>query len=351
MTKEIINKIMNYAEKAGYPKIEPAGLLYRRAGYPFNPSAGHHIADTILLNKAPVNPTAFSVSERCMREVDASKIGISNRHLTFFEMIEFSEVGDSSKLNHAKLVEDIYNILTKQLKLKKENLLITALDKCKIDNLIVSLKDTKKTYEVWKKILGEDKIILTRGRRNFFITRQPKSPGGVGYEIYYKLPNGEFIEIASQVNYKYVFYGFNNIRLVKNENLACGFGLERLQMVFENKEKIHEISSIKPIKEIVLNMLEDNREKILYDENAAIIADHIRTITFIVYDSAKRELDNTQNKILKRFIKKLKSEIDYLGIENKTIYDKLVQKTIDLYKDRYPLLTKEKDKILEIINL
>jgi alanyl-tRNA synthetase len=343
--KEIITKIINYVKKEGYPEVEPAGLLFRRKGYPFNPSAGHHIIDPILLDNRKREPIKFCLVERCLRETDISKIGISDRHLSFFEMIEFTQTGDGSKIDYVKHTEDIYNILTGELGLEKEKLFITILEKCNIDNLIVTMDDTRKVYELWKKLLGEKNIILTRGRRNFFITREPETPGGPGYEIYYKLPNGKYVEIASQVNYKYIFHGQNNITPAKNENLTCPFGLERLQMVFENKNHISEISTVKPIKEVVLNMLNNEKEKELYDESASIIADRMRAITFIIYDAQKTQLDKTQGKILRKFIKNLKSEVDYLGIEDKLIYEKLIDAVINVYRDRYPRLKDIKEDI------
>lgn len=345
MTPEnILEKLFNFFKEKGFLPIQPAGLLYRRKGYPFNPSAGHHIADPILLDKKPIKPIQFSLSERCMREADTSKIGISNRHLTFFEMIEFSGVGDNQKLDYKKHTEAIYEVLVKILGLKKERILITALCNVKIDNLEISIDDTEKTYNEWSKLLGKNKIVLTRGRRNFFITRELGSPGGIGYEIYYKLNNGQFIEIASQVNYKYVFWNNNDIRHARNENLACGFGLERLMMVFENKEKIHDISSIKPLKEIILQGCSENEKK-LYDENCAIIADHIRTISFIIHDSQNKDMDSTQQKILRKIIKYLHSEINYLGLDEK-ICDKILDVFIALNQNRYPNFLKLKDKIL-----
>ncbi len=345
--ENILEKLFDFFKERGFLPVEAAGLLYRRKGYPFNPSAGHHIADSILIDKDPANPIQFSLSERCMREADTNKIGISNRHLTVFEMIEFSEVGDSHKLNYKKHVETIYEILVKILGLDKSRILITALDNIKIDNLEISVDDNKKTYNEWSKLLGQNKIVLTQGRRNFFITREFGSPGGIGYEIYYKLNNGQFIEIASQVNYKYVFWNNNDIRHARNENLACGFGLERLMMVFENKEKIHDISSIKPLKEIILQRGSEN-EKNLYDENCAIIADHIRTISFIVYDSQNKDMDLTQQKILRKIIKNLHSEIIYLGLDEK-ICGQILDVFIMLNQSRYPNFLKLKDKILSCI--
>lgn len=349
--KEIITKIMNYTKKAGYPEVEPAGLLFRRKGYPFNPSAGHHIFDPIVLDNQRKEPIRFSLVERCLRETDISKIGISDRHLSFFEMIEFTQVGDGNKIDYIKHTEDIYNILTKELGLKKEKLFITILEKCNIDNLKITAEETRKFYELWKKLLGGKNIILTRGKRNFFVTREPESPGGPGYEIYYKLPNGKYIEIASQVNYKYIFYGQDNIRGSKNENLTCPFGLERLQMVFENKEHISQISTVKPIKEVILKMLANEKERELCDESASVIADQIRTISFITYDAQKKPLDNTQAKILRKFIKNLKSEINYLGIEDKMVYEKLIDTVISVYKDRYPKLGDMKKEIMATIEL
>ncbi|MDO8740538.1 MAG: alanine--tRNA ligase-related protein [Candidatus Woesearchaeota archaeon] len=346
-SKNIIKNVIDFAEKSGYPLEKSVGLLYARGGYgKFNPSAGHHIVDPILRDECPRPPITFSLAERCLRETDSSKIGISNRHLSFFEMMEFTQVGNPDMLNFEKNTQEIYELITNVLGLKKDKLLVTYLEDCKIDDVHITSQETRKIANVWKNLLGEAQVIPTKGRRNLFIARIPNCAGGPGFEIYYKMVDGRYVEIASQLNYKYIFNGQNNISLTKNEVIAAAFGLERILMALEEKEKIHNISLIKPLKDIV----DCGKEKELYDENAAIIADAIRAISFIVYDSNDKELSPSQKKIFKNLIKELRTEINYLGVGDHNIYEKVVQANINLYAERYPFLLNKKDKILETIN-
>jgi len=122
-------------------------------------------------------------------------------------------------------------------------------------------------------------------------------------------------------------------------------------MVLENKNSIYDISLVKPIKDIIIKALKDGTEQ-LYGDNVNLIADHIRAITFIIWEKERqnKELTDSQKKILKKFKKNLNNSLVYLGIGTE-IYADLIDVAIDLYKDRFSDLLKYREKILEYLNL
>jgi alanyl-tRNA synthetase len=332
-----------------YPKAEPAGLLQSRVAYgKFNPSAGHVIIDPILRENTPHKINSFSVIERCLREADSSRIGLSNRHLSFFEMMVFSYYGADSDLPFEKSTQDFYKLLTETLGLDKNKILVTILNNCEIKNLHIGEEETKRAYDAWAKFLPENQIKKTDGRRNFFIAMLPNAAGGTGAEIYYQMVNGEYVEIGSQVHYHYLYDG-NSLKQTINGNIGSGIGLERVLMALEGKEKVYDVSLIKPLKEVICKRLEDEKTARLYDENVNVIADNIRAITFAVYEKERQNVKFTesQEKIFNKLKKSLNGEIEYLGIE-KDIHKELIDTTIDLYKDRFKDLGDYKEKILAV---
>jgi len=347
--KEFVENLFGFVRDE-YPQIEPAGLLQSRIAYgKYNPSAGHHIIDPILQDEKPHQVKKFSILERCLREADSSRIGLSNRHLSFFEMFVYTYYGENSKLLIEQPTKIFYELLINKLGLNKDKFLITILKECKIENLHLTEKDTEREYEIWSKLFGKDKVKRTKGRRNLFLARLPGAAGGTGVEIYYRI-NGKYVEIGSQLHYHYIFNGPNNIIKTTNGNFGNGLGLERLLMVLENKSSVYDISLIKPIKDILIKSLNDGTEQ-LYDDNINLTADHIRAITFVIWEKERQntKLTNSQEKILRKFKKNLDSSLAYLGIDTK-IYADLIDVIIDLYKDRFADLPRYKDKILEYLN-
>jgi len=347
-----IEKLFQYIEKNGFPRTESVGLLQSREAYgKFNPSAGHHIVDPVIADNEPHELKSFSLLERCLRETDSSRIGLSNRHLSFFEMWEHTYYGHYEKLikKRQEVAEVYYHSLIDILGLNPDNLLVTVMQGCDLDNLHLDSKETQEMYEIWCGLIGKDKVKRTKGRRNLFLARIPGAAGGTGAEIYYKMINDEYIEIGSQVEYHFIFRGNMNIHSAINGCLASALGLERLLMALENKVSIYDISLIRPIKDIVVKALNDGVEE-LYEDNINIIADHIRAITFIIYEKEKqvRELSSSQERILRNYKKNIDSQVNYLGINART-YEDMVDCIIDVYRDRYPDLSDKRNKILDFL--
>jgi len=344
--KELVESLFNFVRDK-HPQIEAAGLLQSRVAYgKYNPSAGHHITDPVLQDKKPHPIKSFSILERCLREADSSRIGLSNRHLSFFEMFAFHVYGEHNKLPKKETTEKFYNLLIKDLGLEKNKLVVTVLGKCNFENLSLDDSETEEIYNCWINLLNKTQVKRTVGRRNFFIARIPGAAGGTGFEVYYKMANGDYVEIGSQVDYHYVFHGPMNMHPTTNGTLGSGLGLERLLMALENKKTVYDTSLAKPIKDVVVKALNDGTE-MLYEDNINLIADHIRAITFVIWEKERQnaELTNSQKKILKKFKKNLNSSLIYLGLEP-TIYTDLVDVTIDLYKDRFWDLPNYKNTIL-----
>ena len=350
-----LKDVKTYVESRGFISYESLGLLQPEFDdYPFSPSAGHHVInEVILLDNNPRKVFKFSVvPDRSLRMYDIERIGISNRHLSFFESILIGYAGASEKLPKEEACKELFDLF-KYFNLDPNRLLITCLDYAKAEG--IEIKEDKTFYDTWVELLGKNKVKKTKGRRNLFYARINGHPGGTGCELYYKIGK-TFVEIGSMVNYKFKFTG--GLERTRNAAILQGFGLERLLMAIEEKEKISDISLIKPIKEVIKKYLriygEDDVTIDLYDESLTKIADSIRAILFIIHDCQGdiKKLSKSQRKILYKFKKTLnseKSEINYLGIYDLKIYEDLVDAAIDIFKGRYPKIKELRETILEYI--
>ncbi len=350
--ENLLKNARTYSESKGFESRQSPGLLQPQFHFAFAASAGHHIADPIMFSEKLEPLYKFSViPDVTLRMYDLDKIGISNRHLSFFEAIVFGYVGAEEQLPKKEACEEYFNII-KHFNLDPKKLLVTSFGYAKAEGKELNSSKEDIFHSTWKKLLGPEKVKKTRGRRNLFYSRVIGNPGGIGYELYYQLGKN-FVEIGSQVNYMFKFTG--GLKKTKNEAILQGFGLERLLMAIEDKEKISDTSLILPIKNVVKDYLktygEDETTINLYDENLFKIADNIRATSFIIHDSKGNvnKLSKSQRKILNGFKKNISSELNYLGIYDSDIHQDLMDLTIDLYKDRYPNLPQYKEKILEFI--
>jgi alanyl-tRNA synthetase len=354
--EQILDEMKTFLVARGFSLRESIGLLDPRFGYPFSPSATHQIIDDVVVGSSTPQPLIkFAViPDRSLRMYDIEKIGISNRHLSFFETLAFGYAGARDVLPKEQACKEVYDLMI-HLGLDRSKLLITCLDNVKAEGTEIDNKEDAVFFRTWRKLLGTHFVKLTAGRRNLFYSRIKGNPGGTGCEIYYRIGDN-YIEIGSQVNYKFKFTG--GLERTVNAAVPEGFGFERLLMAMENKQKISDVSLISPIKECVRDYLrargEDDQTINLYDENITSIADSIRAIAFVLYD-AKGDLGNltgSQRKILHDFRKNLnseKSEVNYLGVYDKSIYSSLVDAALNLYVSRYPALPSYRSAILNFI--
>jgi len=310
MTKTL-NEIKEYLSRRGFLLVESPGLLQPKFGYPFSPSAGHHVIDEIVVsNQEPQEIIKFAViPDRSIRMYDVDKIGISPRHLSFFETLVFGYAGASEKLPKDEASHELFNLFL-FLGLNPEKLLVTTFWGANAEGTSFSENEDKEFYDAWL-WLGNGNVKKTKGRRNLFYSRKIGNPGGTGCELYYNT-SGKFIEIGSQVNYKFKFTG--GLERTRNAAILQGFGLERLCMALENVDNIGQISQIEHLKKEILfysnsYLNEDVETTRLYDESLLKIADGIRAINAINLDSKNSELSPTQRKILKNFEKSVRNEL------------------------------------------
>jgi alanyl-tRNA synthetase len=344
---QLLAAVKEYLRNRGFPSFESPGLFQPKFGYAFSPSAGHHLIDQIVITEqVPQEVRRFStVPDRSMRVYDLSKIGVSRRHLSFFETLVFGYCGAAERLPKEESVKELFNLFL-HLNLEPDKLLVTTFGGAEAEGTKIDSSEDGRFYDSWKSLLGADKVKRTRGRRNLFYSRVIGNPGGTGCELFYLVRDG-YVEIGSQVNYRFNFTG--GLERTANAAILQGFGLERLLMAWENKSRIGDISLFAPLKEVVESYLpdEDSETISLFDESINKISDHVRAVCFIIYDSKERKFTRAQSKILSRLIKETKSEVNYLGIYDPVIFKELIDQAIRTYQDRYDGMHDINQEVLE----
>ena len=136
---------------------------------------------------------------------------------------------------------------------------------------------------------------------------------------------------------------------IAHPNIDTGMGLERITMVLENADNIFEIGLvkdiIKTIEEISGVKYKENHQN---DVSIRIIADHVRAMTFLIYDGVIPS-NEQRGYVLRRLIRRACRHGKLLGI-NDSFIEKVIDSCIRVYESGYPELKDERDRIVKIAN-
>lgn len=280
--------------------------------------------------------------QKCIRTNDIENVGVTKRHLTFFEMMGNFSIGDYFK---EEAIEFAFELLTSPsyfaIPLKKLYVTIYT--------------DDETAYHKWLSLgMPEDHIVRLEG--NFWEIGE--GPCGPDSEIFYDRgekydPNKDALENfkkdEEQERYieiwNNVFSQFNSkhnvprskYKELPHKNIDTGAGLERWCCIFQDVDSPFETDLLHPI----IDRLE-KMTGILYDGQTAfkVIADHIKTVTFALSDGAVFE-NVGRGYVLRRLLRRSVRYGKKLGL-NKPFMYLLVSDVVATMIKAYPYLNKNR---------
>lgn len=339
-----------------------------------------------LLGEKHPKGTRLVNSQTCLRAQDIDDVG-DNRHTTFFEMLGNWSLGDYFKEEE---IPWLFEFLTGEVGLSPENLYVT----CYIGNKLFDIPKDTKAAELWhglfskkhveakqveigseedgyKKGLSGGRIFFYDGSKNWWsragaeATTPVGDPCGPDTEVFYDFgenlgihensefkdkkchPNcdcGRFIEIANSVfmAYKRTSKGFEPL---EKPNVDFGGGLERIAVAALHDPDVFKISLLAPIVEKLESLSGKSYEA--HTESMRVIADHLRAATFLAVDGVVPS-NKEQGYVMRRVMRRAIRRAFDLGIEQNFL-EKIVPVITDLYKDDYPEVAKNVNKVIEVL--
>ena len=336
---EIRSLFIDYFNKHDHNVLKSSSLIPHDDSLLFTAAGMVPLKDYFMGNAKPPHNNLVS-SQKCIRTVDIDIVGDTDRHLTFFEMLGNFSIDNYFKEDAIKLS---YTFITEQLKVPKEDLWFTV------------YKDDTESFNIWKDTIGVPEERIQKGDKdNFwhmnipgpcgpcseiFIDRGPEygaegGPIGGGEDRYIEIWNLVFMESIQNKPYEVVDD-------LPSKNIDTGMGLERIAMVLQNKKSPFEIDTFKNLYDELKKKIVDRDEK--YER---IILDHVKSSTFMISDGVI-PTNEGRGYILRRIIRRAVRAIHRLS-DNLISMDFLIKIVIDDYKNVYPELFKNKDKILAI---
>ena len=270
-------------------KDDPS-LMFTNAG--MNPFKEYFLGNTTPISKR------ITDTQKCLRvsgkHNDLEEVGIDTYHHTFFEMLGNWSFGDYFK-NDA--INWAWELLTEVYKIDPDKIYVTIFEGEKKDQI----GRDDEAYNIWKKILPEERILLGNKKDNFW-EMGDQGPCGPCSEIHIDIrPKKEKEKVSGSnlVNkdhphvievWNLVFIEFNrkadgSLEKLPNKHIDTGMGFERLCMVLQDKKSNYDTDVFTPlIREIetLTKTTYGNKEKT--DVAIRVIADHLRTVYFAVSD-------------------------------------------------------------------
>jgi alanyl-tRNA synthetase len=306
-----INNFFNFGKLNNYDITQRSPLVSPFFKDEFNLSAGHQVLMPTILSNESQPIRRIIVNEPCLRRIDFEKLGVSNIHLLLFEMGVFGIFGERKNENENRysILSDCFNFLS-SLNLNRNNIFFSVSNGAEIQNH--KFDPDNKSCLILKEIgVSAKNIIQTFGRQNFIFSKGDNRPSGYSIEIFYNYEN-QFVEIGSINIYEYIFVNKEFVKNTANFGIGCGFGFERLQFILQKQRSVYDLDlfcdTINKIKEKFnpVNFL-------IIKERLIKIIELLKTLLFIHFDGQMPD-KSPHGKIMKIFLSKLISEVNYLSI-------------------------------------
>ena len=346
-------KFLNFFKERGHAVIKSASLIPENDPSVLFTTAGMHPLIPYLLGQKHPAGTRLTDVQKCVRTGDIEEVG-DDSHLTFFEMLGNWSLGDY--FNHES-IKWSYEFLTskKYLGLDAKRLSVTVF--AGDDD---APRDTD-SAKVWEECgIPKERIFYLPKKNNWWIAGTT-GPCGPDTEIFWDTGKpacsdhcdpscdcGKYLEIWNNVFMQFNRQADGTYLPLKQKNVDTGMGLERTVCVLNGMKSVYDIDLFQGA---LSKIQELSGKKYGVDTKITkamrVIADHVRTATFLLGDPVGVTPSNVdQGYVLRRLIRRAVRMANSLEMPKGAIVE-ISKVYIDVYKDVYTELNDNATKIVD----
>ena len=349
---------LKFFQDHGHAVISSASVIPENDPTVLFTTAGMHPLVPYLMGQKHPAGTRLTDVQKCVRTGDIEDVGDFS-HLTFFEMLGNWSLGDYFK---KEMIPWSWEFLTseKYLGLPKARLAFTV---------FAGDKDCPRDEEsanLWRSCgVADDHIFYLPKENNWWGPAGVTGPCGPDTEMFIitdKEPCGpdcspacscgRYLEIWNDVFMQYNKKEDGTFEPLAQKNVDTGMGLERTICVLNGKKSVYETDLF----ENILGKIAELSGKTYGEDEATtkafrIIADHMRTSTFIMGDDRGVSPANVdQGYVLRRLIRRAVRYGMEIGMPE-GFTGEIAKVIIEQYKDVYPELKRNEAFVLDQLAL
>ena len=359
---EIRKQFFDFFASKGHEIVPSAPMVVKNDPTLMFTNAGmNQFKDYFLGNAVPKNPRIAN-SQKCLRvsgkHNDLEEVGVDTYHHTMFEMLGNWSFGDYFK---AEAIEWAWELLTEVYKIPKDKLYVTVFEGDDKDNVP---KD-EESYNIWKKYIAEDRIILASKKDNFW-EMGDTGPCGPCTEVHVDLrsknerdlilgktlvnqDHPQVVEIWNNVFMQFNRKADGSLEPLPATHVDTGMGLERLAMALQGKTSNYDTDLFQTL---IQHMEQVSGAKYGVKEETDIalrvIADHVRAIAFSIADG-QLPSNTGAGYVIRRILRRaIRYGYQTLGLKEPFLCD-LSLVLSDLMGDPFSELVQQRELVQKVI--
>ena len=346
-SSEIRQAFLDFFASKGHQVVASSSLVPENDPTLLFTNAGMNQFKDVFLGSEQRDYSRATSSQRCVRaggkHNDLENVGYTARHHTFFEMLGNFSFGDYFKRD---AIFFAWEFLTKVMALPPEKLWVT-----------VHISDDE-AAEIWQKEVGVSPERFSRLDEDNFWQMGDTGPCGPSSEIFYDhgadVPGGppgsenddldRYIEIWNLVFMQYERQASGELIALPKPSVDTGMGLERISAIKQGVHTNYEI-------DIFQALIKAAAERCSYDDlqhkSLRVIADHIRSCSFLVADGVIPSNEG-RGYVLRRIIRRAIRHGHKLGQKGLFFAD-LVPALVAQMGSAYPDLVKAQAQVQKVL--
>ena len=357
---ELRDLYLGFFKSKGHAVIPGASVIPENDPTVLFTTAGMHPLVPYLMG-AMEHPagTRLTDVQKCIRTGDIDAVGDS-AHLTFFEMLGNWSLNDYFK---KEAISWSYEFLTQHLGFSPEQLSVTVFKGEGVEGEDGYIPAAEEAVAIWKSLgIPDERIYRLPREDNWWGPAGTTGPCGPDTEMFIDTGKekccddcrpgchcGKYIEIWNDVFMQYNKDEQGRFVPLGRHNVDTGMGVERTVCMMSGAPTVYDTEIFAPIMAAIDSLRSSEASNQLSDDEVLrarrIIADHMRTATFILCDpkGAVKPGNVGANYVLRRLIRRAVRYARMLGIgEGFTV--KLAETVCEKYKHVYPELAHNLDQ-------
>jgi len=361
-SRQIRQQFLDFFASKGHLIVPSAPLVAKNdPTLMFNNSGMAQFKDFFLGNGMPPSKR-IADTQKCLRvsgkHNDLEDVGFDTYHHTMFEMLGNWSFGDYFK---KEALRWSWELLTEVYKLPKDRIYVSVFQGDEKDGVPFD----QEAYDIWKSMLGEDRILLGNKKDNFWEMGET-GPCGPCSEIHIDLRNADevakisgkdlvnndhpqVVEIWNNVFMQFERMADGSLVPLPSKHVDTGMGFERLCMAIQGKQSNYDTDVFSN----TIKFIGDKADKTYGQEMWAdialrVISDHIRAIAFAIADG-QLPSNNKAGYVIRRILRRaVRYGYTYLSFRE-PFMNTIIPMLADQFDGVFPELKAQQDFIQRVI--